>query len=255
MTNKDKCLMSPVCRFAGQEIHCNDYCFPFRKAHGESGEGGIVGLANIPKQYRNCTVQNLPIEKDNPEAYEAIKTICSNVEMFIDEGVGLYLYSSPNENNPRGTGTGKTTSAITIMNAYLTHRIIQHVKQERLIEGTIPAMFVKMSKLQNEFKKMYTGSPQMKEEASIEFYHLKKNLIEADLLVIDDIGLRISSPSFTDELYEIIDDRVAEGRATIYTSNVPLNQIGELVSEQVMSRIYGSTEQLAFKGDDKRRAK
>lgn len=251
-TNKERCLMSPVCKFAGKPSHCHDLCFPFRKAHGESGESGVVGLAGVPKKYKTATKHNLPIKNDNPEVYEAIIHICENIEDFIDEGIGLYLYSNPNRENPRGTGTGKTTSALTILNSYLTHRLIQHIKNEREIKE-LPALFVKASKLQNQYNAQFRGMKGEQEEASSKFYKLKKLMIDTDLLVIDDIALRGATEPFANEIYEIIDERVTEERAIILTSNEPVETVGKVLSEQIRSRIEGSCELLAFEGRDHRK--
>lgn len=251
-TNKDRCVMADVCRFAGKKSHCHDLCYPFRKAHGESGDNGIVGLAGVPKKYKTATMKNLPIEKENPDIYEAVKGICENIEQFIDNGVGLYLYSSPNPENKKGTGTGKTTTALTILNRYLQHRLVQHTKHERKIEE-LPALFVRASKLQNTYNAQFRGDRQQQDEASGKFYALKNKMLEADLLVIDDIALRGSTEAFANEVYEIIDDRVNEERAIILTSNEPIEVVGKILSEQIRSRIEGSCELLAFEGKDYRK--
>jgi DNA replication protein DnaC len=251
-TNKDRCLMAPVCKFAGKTSHCHDLCFPFRKAHGESGESGVVSLAGVPKKYKTANVTNLPIKEDNPEVYEAIIGICENIEDFIDEGVGLYLYSSPNKDNPRGTGTGKTTSALTILNTYLQRRLVQHIKGEREIKE-LPALFVKASKLQNQYNAQFRGLPEEQQEASSKFYKMKKQMIETDLLVLDDIALRGATEAFANEMYEIIDERVSEERAIILTSNEPIETVGKILSEQIRSRIEGACELVAFEGRDHRR--
>lgn len=253
MTNENKCIMSSRCKYAGKPSHCHELCFPFRKAHGESGESGLVGLADVPKKYRNCKLDNLPIEQENPVAYVAIKHISQNIEAFIDHGVGLYLYSVPNAENPRGTGTGKTTSAITILNEYLAYRIVQHIKHEKSITTHIPALFVRASKFQNVYNAQFRGTSEMKDQASQEFYTLKKHMLTTDLLVIDDIGLRNSTEAMTNELYEIIDERASEEKAFILTSNVPIEDLNEILSHQIGSRIEGACEQIAFQGKDFRR--
>lgn len=254
MTNENNCIMSSVCQFAGKTSHCHDLCFPYRKAHGESGDSGIVGLAGVPKKYKTANVTNLPIKNDNPEVYEAIISICENIEDFIDEGVGLYLYSVPNKSNPRGTGTGKTTSALTVMNTYLMKRMVQHVRQERPI-SELPALFVKASKFQNEYNAQFRGTHDEQAEASSKFYRKKKLMITTDLLVIDDIALRGATEAFANEMYEIIDERVTDEKAMILTSNEPIETVGKILSEQIRSRIEGSCELVGFEGIDHRKIK
>ena len=55
------------------------YCFPYRKLYGESGEGGLIGLANIPKKYKDVMLEDLPIKEQNPSTYETIETYIENV--------------------------------------------------------------------------------------------------------------------------------------------------------------------------------
>jgi DNA replication protein DnaC len=251
-TNKDRCIMAPVCKFAGKASHCHDLCFPFRKAHGESGDSGVVSLAGVPKKYKTANVTNLPIKEDNPEIYEAIIGMCENIDGFIEEGVGLYLYSQPNPENPRGTGTGKTTSALTILNTYLQRRLVQHIKGEKDIKD-LPALFVKASKFQNLYNSQYRGTDEEQKENQSKFYRMKKQMIETDLLVLDDIALRGATEAFVNEMYEIIDERTTEEKAIILTSNEPIETVGKVLSEQIRSRIEGSCVMLAFEGTDHRK--
>lgn len=251
-TNADRCLMASVCKFAGKPSHCHDLCFPFRKAHGESGDSGIVSLAGVPKKYKTANVTNLPIKKDNPEVYEVVIGFCENIEDFIDDGVGLYLYSIPNRENPKGTGTGKTTTALTILNTYLQRRLVQHMKEERKIKD-LPALFVKASKLQNQYNAQFRGTPDEQQDASSKFYRLKKQMIETDLLVLDDIALRGSTEAFANEVYEIIDERATEEKAMIFTSNEPIETVGKVFSQQIRSRIEGACELIGLEGKDHRK--
>jgi DNA replication protein DnaC len=138
------------------------------------------------------------------------------------------------------------------LNSYLTHRLVQHIKGEREIKD-LPALFVKASKLQNQYNSQFRGTQSDQEDAQSKFYKLKKLMIETDLLVLDDIALRGATEAFTNEMYEIIDERVTEERAIILTSNEPIETVGKILSEQIRSRIEGSCELLAFEGKDHRR--
>ena len=78
-------------------------------------------------------------------------------------------------------------------------------------------------------------------------------MLQAELLVIDDIGLRNSTENFANELYEVIDERANDELATIYTSNYPIDSLGEILSHQIASRIEGSSIELEFEGKDNRK--
>lgn len=252
MTLENTCLLAASCKLAGNERYCNATCFPHTRLHGENGDGGLLAIANIPTKYRTSTLERLPIQQDNPRSYAIAQKFGSTIYEKVQEGVGLYLYGVPNEANPKGTGTGKTTTAIALIIEYLRERVRMEAKGIKPIDG-LPAYFVKMSKFQNVYNSMFRGSKDKTEEAANIFSALKKKMTSADLLVIDDIGLRGMTEALQNELYEVIDEREMNGRSTILTSNTPLDDMGEIVSEQVVSRIDGMAYQIPLGGKDYRK--
>ena len=93
----------------------------------------------------------------------------------------------------------------------------------------------------------------MQENASRSFYQMKEVMLAVELLVLDDIGIRGVTEAFKNEFYEVIDERVSERRATIYTSNEALCRVAELLDPRITSRIEGSTLPVTFRGEDKRK--
>lgn len=252
MTLEKQCALSSHCKRAGQERFCNITCFPYVVLHGISGNGGIWGALNVPSKYKNCFMSNLPIKEENPITYEIIRRYCGNILDNVGRGIGLFMCSKPTEENKLGTGTGKTTSAITILNEYVLKRVIQHVTGERPIEEN-PGLFMRASEFQNMYNAQFRGTPEMKEVASERFYKRKEQLKKVELLVFDDIAMRDCTDAFLNELAEIIDERDTYQRTTIYTSNLPLEKVSEVLGERITSRIFGMTEKLVFTGRDHRR--
>lgn len=252
MTLEKSCLLATKCSQAGNALFCNERCFPHTRLHGENGDGGLLAVANIPTKYKASTIENLPFHLENPMAYEVMQRYGTNVIEKVDEGVGLYLFGVPSRENPKGTGTGKTTAATAIMTAYLRQRTIMEAKKERQIEGT-PAFFMKMAKFQNIFNSQFRGSKESIESNADKYQLLKRKMMNCELLVLDDIGLRGTTESLQSELYEIIDERDTNERATIFTSNVPIDQIAELLNEQIASRIEGMCHAIPFAGKDNRK--
>jgi DNA replication protein DnaC len=198
------------------------------------------------------TAVELPFEKNNPEAFGTIRDYCTDVINLVDRGTGLYLFSIPNADNPRGTGTGKTTAACAVLNEYIVARTIEHLKRIRAID-VAPGLFVNASKFQNTYNAQFRGTREMQDGASAEYYRLKGLMASTNLLVLDDVGIRDATEAFKNEFYEIIDDRAANRKATILTSNVPLRKVGELMDERIASRIDGMTLPVTFKGPDMRK--
>lgn len=219
---------------------------------GLKGDGGLLAVANVPKKYRGTTINNLPFGDDNPRALKIIRKYGLTSVERVDNGVGLYLFGKPSAENPKGTGTGKTTASIAIINVYLKERIFQEMTGERQIDN-VPAFFMKMAKFQNVYNSQFRGSKDVSEANADHYQSLKRRMINCDLLVLDDVGLRGITETLQNELYEIIDDRDTNERATIFTSNVPLDQLSDIMSEQLLSRIEGMTVEIPFTGKDNRK--
>lgn len=252
MTLETTCLLAPYCSKAGNEKFCNQLCFPHTRLHGEKGNGGLIAVANIPTKYQTSTIEKLPIGEANPKSKLIIEKFGKTVIQKVDDGIGLYLFGVPSAENPKGTGTGKTTAATAIIIEYLRQRTMMEAKKERAIEGT-PAFFMKMAKFQNIFNSQFRGSKDSTESNADTYQMLKRKMMKCELLVLDDIGLRGTTESLQNELYEIIDERDTNERSTIFTSNVPLDQISEILSEQIASRIEGMCHAIPFAGKDNRK--
>ncbi|WP_341479142.1 ATP-binding protein [Heliobacterium chlorum] len=246
-----ECLLSTQCKKAGDVALCHGHCYAYLKLHGESGTGGLWGHTGIPVAYRQVTAHTLPFQSDNPEAFRMVTTYCRNVLHQVGDGVGMYLYSVPNAINPKGTGTGKTTASVAILHEYLVARIIQHVKQIKPIIQ-LPALFVNASKFQNQYNAQFRGPREMQEKASVAFYQCKSDMSQAELLVLDDVGVREATEAYKNEFYEVIDERCAERKATIFTSNEPLERLGKLLDPRIASRIEGMAIPISFEGEDQR---
>ena len=246
------CYFAQTCR-KKSDGGCLKFCYPYDLLHGPNGSGGALALANVPKKYTGCLLENLPIAEDNPKTAEVVRKYIQNCDLYVNvKGLGLYLFSVPNEENKFGTGTGKTTTAITILNEYIVDQIRRMVRKEKELNADI-GLFVKMSDFQNKFNEQFRGSHGLQQEASENYYHFKKRMKSVSLLVLDDIALRDTSESFRTELYEIIDHRTTEDLVTLYTSNLPLEKLTESLGERIVSRIDGSCYRLAFKGKDHRK--
>lgn len=75
-------------------------------------------------------------------------------------------------------------------------------------------------------------------------------LIEADLLILDDMGTENPTAFKNAVLYNIINSRLCRGVPTIISSNLSLAEIRDTYPESLASRIIGTYEKVNFKGDD-----
>lgn len=247
-----KCKFKKTCdRYKTSE--CNDECFAYVVLHGTDGTKGYYGNTRVPKRYQDCDVENLPIQKDNPKAFEIITKYASEpLKYVLDKRLGLFLFSIPNKDNPLGTGTGKTTSAITILNEYLIARVKQFLQDNFNMKDN-PVMFIKLSELQNTYNSQFRGGLELQKQGSYKYYNLLNRMKTTELLVVDDVGIRDLTEPFKNEIYDLIDTRVTEELPTIYTSNYPLAKLNDFLGERIVSRIDGQCYQVGFVGKDNRK--
>lgn len=248
----EECMFRNSCKNSNTEL-CNELCYPYVLLHGRDGKKGFYGLSGVPRSYKKVLLETLPIQAENPKAYSIIKNYIEKIIPIVEEkGLGLFLYSIPNKDNLFGTGTGKTTSAVAILNTYIIEATRQHLKGIKRINKN-PALFVKASTLQNIYNAQFRGTMDKQQEASNKFYSLKAKMENVDLLVIDDIAIRDTTEAFKNELYEILDYRATESKATIFTSNIPLSELNKYLGERIVSRIEGMAMLVEFYGADHRK--
>ena len=84
-------------------------------------------------------------------------------------------------------------------------------------------------------------------------------LIEADLLVLDELGAGKTTPWVMDLLYYLVNTRYLEGRTTIFTTNFSdfpkrggEESLTDRVSQRIRSRLYEMCRRLELRGRDYR---
>lgn len=229
------------------EESCGVYCYPHVLLHGTDGKGGFWARRNVPKKYSNVLKENIPINSEpaNVAIYKAVIAYIENViEKVQEQHRGLYFTG--------GTGTGKTTVAVAIMNEYLLERCKQHLRGGVKIEVN-PVLFLKLSDFQNLYNSQFRGTPDMQNDNAMSYYRFKDRMKETELLVIDDLALRGCGDGFQNELYEILDCRSTEDITTFFTSNVTYEELPEYVGGRITSRIQGMCgKEVILKGKDHR---
>lgn len=227
--------------------------YPYIFLYGTDGNGGLWKTRNVPAKYSDCLLETLPFQQENPTAYATVVKYVENIQHYVHEkSVGLFLYSKPTAENRFGTGTGKTHSAITILNEYLLERVKQHVTGQSKITDN-PVYFCKSTDLQTLFNSQFRGTADMQQAASAKYYAVKNRVKSVDLLILDDVATKATSDAYTEELYEIIDHRATEELTTVFTSNIPINEVADLLGDRIASRVEGMTVPVVFTGVDHRK--
>ena len=80
-------------------------------------------------------------------------------------------------------------------------------------------------------------------------------LLEADLLIIDDLGTEFATVFTASELFRIINDRKLHRKPVVISTNLDFPALMEQYSDRVMSRLIGEYTTLKFFGEDMRMKK
>lgn len=78
-----------------------------------------------------------------------------------------------------------------------------------------------------------------------------RKIVEAKLILLDDIGTRTPSEGFMDFLYAIVDMRYDRDAATIITTNLNSAQMREKFGDAFVSRVASGIV-MKFEGEDRR---
>lgn len=248
-TIERKCILRDPCENAGVEGACSTLCPHYIALHGINGESGKVGSSNIPEEYRTYTATTSPVRQSQPDIYKAVdayvKTFRRQFEEDAEDIKNLYMIG--------GVGTGKSATASAIANEFQIRHHIGSVKRG-LKPNKMPAYFLDMSLWQELYNTSNKGNipRDIAESASHDFIAMQEIAKKTPLLIIDDIGLR-GANTFVDSLLNVINYRNSrEYHPTIYTANVPIEELETLYKPQVADRVRDRCIVLTFKGESKR---
>ena len=142
---------------------------------------------------------------------------------FREKGGNLLLWGGP--------GTGKT---------FMTHCIAKE-----LLDKSVPVVYLTAEQL---FSVMAEDTFSGREDAAG-----KMDTVNAcDLLIIDDLGTELTNRFTVSGLFNCLNERIIAGKSTVISTNLSLDDLRELYSERVTSRILGNFRIRRFPGDDLR---
>lgn len=185
-------------------------------------EGGVGGTdmskdltvadmkrANVPSNFWYATLAEVP--KDLPYL-DKVLSYYAQMECMMDQGIGLYLYSTENQ-------TGKTSIAVALL--------------KRALRLRRTAYFEEAGRLKNAL----TRNEQFDENILLDY-----RIRNVDILVIDDLGKEYRTTSgYAESTFEnLIRDRVQEVKPTIITGNLPPKELGKIYSSSLSALLKGS---------------
>lgn len=174
----------------------------------------------------------LTTEQDR-KAFSTLANIKENINEFIKNGSNLYIYSS-------NVGNGKSVWALKLLQAYI-YSIWSNSKLE------CKALWIHVPQFLLALKDNIS-------EKSDYIAHIKKNILDCDLVIFDEFGEKTSTQFETEHLLSYINTRLSLGKSCIYTSNIKPEELSLIVGERLASRVIGLSNVIEFKGKDMRKA-
>ena len=195
----------------------------------------LNGQANLP----DCDFNHFSLEyyrgkkdADGGDCFEIMKRIyesCRNyAESFTVKSPSLLMYGK--------TGVGKTHLSLSIAKA--------------VAERGFNAAYGSIVNLLTIIEREHFGK--VSEEENMDTVNL---LINADLLVLDDLGAEFSSQFYESVTYNIINSRINLGLPTIISTNLTAAELQKKYNERIISRIFGEFSTLCLVGEDIRQIK
>ena len=150
--------------------------------------------AHIPRRYEHCRLSNF--EAEYPGAHSSMGGAKLKCEKYVEEYLrldyGLVFIGRP--------GVGKTHLAVSVLSALLDRY-------------SINGRFVDYRDLLRDIQESYNPVSETSE------LQVLRPLLEADVLLLDDLGARRPSPWVFDTVTHILNDRYNRKRMTLITTN------------------------------------
>lgn len=220
-----KCYLYDACNRKDCE---SDFCI--RKYKMDS----LYSAALMSESQKQHIVLRVDEDGTDLEQFKQLAGIEQNICKFIEEGKNLYLHS--------GTcGCGKTSWSLRMVEAYFN-------KIWARSDGSCKVLFISVPRFLLALKDSISNR-------STYIDYIKDNVLEADLVIWDDIAAKMGSEFELTHLLNIIDNRLALGKSNIYTSNLNRQQLYTALGERLTSRIANMSIDIELFGSDKRNLK
>ena len=221
------CSLRAVCN--GKDCG-NDFCL--RKYKMDS----LYSAALMSESQKQHIMLRVDEDGTDLEQFKQLAEIEKNIVSFVNEGKNLYLHSS-------NAGNGKSSWSIRLIESYFN-------KIWARTDGSCKALFISVPRFLLALKDNISNK-------STYIEYIKENVLDADLVVWDDIGAlnRTGTDFELTNMLSIIDNRISLGKSNIYTSNLNGQQLYQVLGERLTSRIANMSIDIELFGSDKRNLK
>jgi DNA replication protein DnaC len=191
----------------------------------------LLQEAQIPRRYQHCDLEHF-VTYGNESLEQAVKQARWIVANYFQTTRGLFLLGQP--------GVGKTHLAVAVLKGIIT----QH---------RVHGLFYDLSQLLRVIRSTYNPAVRTSESEVLQ------PVMQADLLVLDDLGREKTSEWVEETLNLIVNTRYNERRLTLFTSNYDISNdltdpdsLQVRVGARMYSRLHEMCEFLHLSGADYR---
>lgn len=172
------------------------------------------------------------LDVEDKQAYNRLACIKKDIFDFVSSGSNLIIAS-------KHTGNGKTSWAIKILLKYFDEVWSGNGFRVRGLFVHVPTLLLQLKDFNNPLSNQY-----------------KQDLLNADLVVWDDIcSVSISEYDYS-QLLLYLENRLFNEKSNIFTSNIDNKEdFNDALGAKLTSRIWNTSELIIFKGTDKRALK
>ena len=227
MTERKDCYLQERCKVFDQG-RCltaeDDYCPKLYK----------LDILNDRALISSANRKRIPLVTDcnnDTIQFKQLQLFEKNIEEVVGEGVNIYIYSTT-------TGNGKTSWAYRLAEAYMN--VIWY-----RCEPTCKVLFIDVPKFLHSIKDNIS-------ERNEYACYIKDNVLDADLVIWDDIATKVMSEFEIENILGYINDRISERKSNIYTTNISPDILSDKISARLASRIVNLSEVIQLTGSDKR---
>lgn len=113
-----------------------------------------------------------------------------------------------------------------------------------VIERGYDVAYVTSIKMMNDFEDKRFHRNDKEDVADTSRYY------DAQLLIIDDFGTEVQNQFTVSCMYDVINNRINNGRSTIINTNLSRNELEKKYGERIASRLFGEYSAIRFEGND-----
>lgn len=219
---------------------CKKYNDPSKECECRYNDSFCIKLFKMDNLYENSLLTfqqrkrvNFILRENEPDnlKYLELRKIEKNIVNVVNNGENIIIHSCI-------TGNGKTAWAIRMIQAYFNNIWYKTDMECRALFISVPKFLLNIKdniSVKNDY---------------VQF--IKDNVLNADLVVWDEIGTKGLTQFEHENLLSLINTRIDMGKSNIYTSNMKPEELKVLLGDRLYSRIINLSRDIEFFGNDKR---